>query len=357
MRFTVTDNPPTVAKLDVDVAKVGVRVVYAPVVRFGDGARYSWSFGDGTADTASSATVADRQDLDEGRQPRRRADAHRLRRHGLGLSVHPGGRAQRRDLRAVHRQRRDRLRTAERRIRPPLGREPDTDTVGVVDLGTSRLVAEIPVGDRPVTVALRRGGDVWVVNRDSATISIVDSATLKVRQTVTLPRGSQPWGVVFVDTTADAVVTLEAKRTVMLIRGEGTIVGEAAAGPSPRFISAVGDGKAVMISNFITPPLPGESTASVRTVDADGKPVGGIVDAMNLRGVIYKSAVLGVSSAPDTEVSARGVPTISGLPWWPPTAATSGSPPSRTTCSAARSATARASTSRPPSGPSCRRST
>ncbi len=312
MTFNVTSNPPVVTSLPVPVVKAGVPVTYAPAIRNGDGARYSWSFGDGTPDTASSS-------LSRVTKTWTAAGSYAV---ALTLTAFDGTVSVYRFNQAVVpatttvAQNTGAGGLAYETRAGMAGRlwiaNPDTDTVGVVDLVTNKLVAEIPVGDRPVTVAIRKGGDVWVVNRDGASISIIDAPTLKVRKTVALPRGSRPWGLVFVGADADGVVTLEALRQVTLVKGDGTVGGQAAAGPSPRFITATSDGSALLISNFVTPPLPGESTATVKTVDATGKPVGGIVDAMNLGGVIFKSAVLRHSEAPDTEVSARGIPNYLG---------------------------------------------
>jgi len=57
------------------------------------------------------------------------------------------------------------------------------------------LMAEIPVGLEPVSVAVRDNGEAWVVNQLSDDVSIVNLTTLNVR--ATLQVGDEPADVVF----------------------------------------------------------------------------------------------------------------------------------------------------------------
>ena len=45
------------------------------------------------------------------------------------------------------------------------------------------------------------------------------------------------------------------------------MLGTVDVGPNPRHVSVSADGSRVYVSRFITPPLPGESTAIVQTGD------------------------------------------------------------------------------------------
>ena len=65
------------------------------------------------------------------------------------------------------------------------------------DAVTNAAAAEIPVGTAPRSVAVAPDGRIWVVNRDTANISIVSPSTLAIVQTVALPRASQPYGIVY----------------------------------------------------------------------------------------------------------------------------------------------------------------
>jgi YVTN family beta-propeller protein len=57
------------------------------------------------------------------------------------------------------------------------------NSVGLIDERTSRIVADIPVGSRPVAVALGKGA-VWVANAGSGTVSRIDPRTKRVVQTI-----------------------------------------------------------------------------------------------------------------------------------------------------------------------------
>src|SRR5690606_32297493 len=74
---------------------------------------------------------------------------------------------------------------------------PDNDTVTVSSPDGS-VLAEVPVGDRPWSLARQPGhARVWVVNKGTATLSVIDAATLAVERTIALPRASEPHGLVF----------------------------------------------------------------------------------------------------------------------------------------------------------------
>jgi YVTN family beta-propeller protein len=67
------------------------------------------------------------------------------------------------------------------------------NTVGVIDSGSSRLVARIPVGVHPVGIAYD-GGDVWVANTESDTVSSIDPQSRRVK---TIGIGEPPTDIVF----------------------------------------------------------------------------------------------------------------------------------------------------------------
>jgi YVTN family beta-propeller protein len=63
------------------------------------------------------------------------------------------------------------------------------NAVGVIDLETNELVAEVPVGARPGAVAVGEGS-VWVANLDDETVSRIDRETREVLRTI--PVGDPP---------------------------------------------------------------------------------------------------------------------------------------------------------------------
>jgi YVTN family beta-propeller protein len=191
---------------------------------------------------------------------------------------------------------------------------PDNDSVTVFDAQTRAKLAEIPVGTAPRTLALAPdGGSVWVVNQRSASVSVISTATLAVSRTTPLARGSQPYGIAFAaGANGAALVTLEASGALVKIDAAGAVSTPLPMGPNPRHVSVAGDGTSAFVSRFITPPLPGESTAAVATT-LNGVPVGGevvVVDAAAMS--VTKTIVLAHSDLADAENGGRGVPNYLG---------------------------------------------
>jgi YVTN family beta-propeller protein len=189
---------------------------------------------------------------------------------------------------------------------------PDNDSVSVFDTGTNARVAEIATGSAPRTLALAPDGSVWVVNRDGASISIINAGTLAVTRTVALPRASQPYGIVFAS-AGTAYVSLEAAGRLLALDGSSAAtLATLNVGTSPRHLSVSGDSKRVLVSRFVTPPLPGEGTAAVQPT-IDGVQYGGevvVVDATSM--AVSSLVVLRHSGKTDTEISGSGVPNYLG---------------------------------------------
>ncbi|MGJ7580722.1 galactose oxidase-like domain-containing protein [Variovorax sp. RHLX14] len=180
----------------------------------------------------------------------------------------------------------------------------DNDSVGVIDTATGARTAEIAVGVSPRSVAVAPDGRIWVVNKTSANISIVNPATLAVVQTAALPRASQPHGLVFAP-DGRAFVVLEA--TGQLLRldpASGAVQASGNVGANPRHLSVSGDSATVLVSRFITPPLPGEDTATVNTTVAGAEVIA--VNPATL--AVTKTVSLRHSDKTDTEIQGSGIP-------------------------------------------------
>jgi YVTN family beta-propeller protein len=188
----------------------------------------------------------------------------------------------------------------------------DNDSVTVFDAVTRAKLAEITVGTAPRTLALSPDGSaVWVVNKQSATLSVIATGTLAVTRTVSLPRGSQPYGIAF--SSSAALVTLEASGQLLKIDPpSGSTLLALPIGANPRHVAVAADGATAFVSRFITPPLPGEATANVQTTQA-GLPVGGEVVVVNSVPMsIQRTVVLAHSDKPDAENQGRGFPNYLG---------------------------------------------
>ncbi len=303
------DEPPIVVDpIATTPATAGTAVTFTASAT-GTGLAYSWNFGDGTAPTAFVAsprashtyanagvytvtlTVRDATGATATRTVQQRVDAPAPAAPARGssnLAVEPRAAGHR--LWVVN---------------------PDNDSVAVIDAATRRRVAEIAVGAAPRSVAVAPGGRVWVANRDAASLSVIDPGSLAVVATHALPRASQPHGLVFAP-DGSAWVALEATGAVVRVDAAGTVRATLAVGPNPRHLAITGDGARLLVSRFVTPPQPGESTATVGTAVA-GVPVGGevlVVGTGALR--VERTIVLRHSDRPDTAVSGRGVPNYLG---------------------------------------------
>ena len=139
---------------------------------------------------------------------------------------------------------------------------PDNDSVSVSS-SDGLLLAEIPVGDTPWALARSTVSNrIYVTNKLSATISVVDVDTLQIDRTITLPANSQPHGIVFEGGGAHYYVVLEAM--AMLQKRDAiddSLVETLALRGTPRHLSITYDDTQLLISNFITPMVLGEDTA------------------------------------------------------------------------------------------------
>ena len=191
---------------------------------------------------------------------------------------------------------------------------PDNDTIAVVDSGTNALIAEIAVGNQPVSAAVASNGDVWVSNRSSATLSIVDPVSLTVAATINLPFASQPYGITVHPTLDRAYVVLEATgEVVMYNTATQAVAGNSGfLGRNIRYASIGGDGSPLLVSRFITPPLPNEDTQAP-IVESGGVQYGGevlVLDATTL--ALQDTVVLQHSDRLASEHTGPGVPNYLG---------------------------------------------
>jgi YVTN family beta-propeller protein len=185
----------------------------------------------------------------------------------------------------------------------------DNDSVAVFDAVTRGRLAEIPVGRSPRSLAVGPGGMVWVTNKRSATISVIDPATLKVGRTLQLPRGSQPFGIAINAAGGHALVVLEAGGQLLKISTSTyAVTGRLDIGANARQVSITGDGANAYVTRYITPPLPGEGTSSVQTAGAGAEVL--TVDPASM--TLVRTVRLAHSDRADAEQQGRGIPNYLG---------------------------------------------
>ncbi len=146
---------------------------------------------------------------------------------------------------------------------------PDNNSVSVSD-ADGTLLREIGVGDKPWSLAKAPNANrVFVTNKADATISVINSLSFTIEDTVALPYASQPHGIVFSGDGSEYFVVLEAVATVQKRSASSQgLLGEIALSGAPRHIAMTYDDSRLLVTNFITPPVPGESTATLDIANA-----------------------------------------------------------------------------------------
>ncbi len=186
---------------------------------------------------------------------------------------------------------------------------PDNNSVSAFDVVTNARHTELTVGTSPRALAFAPDGRLWVTNLENATISIINTTSPNVVATVSLPRGSRPYGLVFDPAGTAAWVALEGTgRVLKLNPNTGAQLASIDAGGPVRHLSISGDGARVYASRFITPRVTGENTATPVLTGAGGQVV--VIGTAAL--AVQRTILLNPSTAIDSETSARGLPNYLG---------------------------------------------
>ena len=185
----------------------------------------------------------------------------------------------------------------------------DNDSVSVFDSVMLTKLAEVNVGTAPRSVAVAPDGRVWVVNKGGASISVISPSSLSVAQTIALPRAAMPFGLAFAPDGSAAFVALEARGELLKLNpGTGAVLGTLGVGANPRHVSIPVASDRVLVSRFVSPALPGESTASVQTEVAGAKKGGEVVVVNAAALTVERTIVLQHSDRPDSTAQGRGIP-------------------------------------------------
>ncbi|MFK7994576.1 MAG: FG-GAP-like repeat-containing protein, partial [Granulosicoccus sp.] len=300
--------PPSTIELEDNVtmsaAEVGFSATLAVSLLSGTAASYEWDFGDGSSETSANPTIEhvysepgqytvtvtvngpDGSDQVSFRQTVYASLTNQQPSSSSGLAYEI------RDDGA------DRIYVAN----------PDHNQITVLDAASSQVIQEISVGKEPHGLALGATGNLYVVNKQSATISVVDTDSLSITTQVSLPYASRPHGIVIDAGNQFAYVALEALGSIVkLALPSLQTVGQIDTGPMPRELALTGDGQILYAPRFITSPLAGEST---RNAGTSGSAEVLVIDTgtMSLTGVV-EFGVNEVSEEEEEEgTSSRGIP-------------------------------------------------
>ena len=136
---------------------------------------------------------------------------------------------------------------------------PDNNTVTRINALNPSKEVEITVGEHPRSLAQAPDNSIWIVNQNSASISIIPSGSNSVSQTMSLPYASQPYGILFNEQTGFAYVSLQATGEVAEIDPSSrSITRRVSVGRWPRAMALNGDGSQLYITRFISGNSQGE---------------------------------------------------------------------------------------------------
>jgi cytochrome c peroxidase len=160
---------------------------------------------------------------------------------------------------------------------------PDAGTVTAVDISSGKKLVEVPVGKNPRTVARAPDGGIWVASQGSDELHVLDTTGKRVN-TVALPYGSNPYGIVFGGTRG--YVTFQSTGKVAAIDPVTcTVSGIADLGGGP-LRGIAGDSSRLLVTRFHGP--------EVLEIDS----------AL----AVKRQFRLGNAPGPDTPDQARGIP-------------------------------------------------
>lgn len=187
---------------------------------------------------------------------------------------------------------------------------PDNDTVALVE--DDQRVTEVSVGAKPSSIAIAEDGSrVFVTNKADATVSVIDTLSQTVVETIDLPVGSQPHGLVRVPGTSNLLVVLEATaELVVLDTVTGQVTDTGALPGRPRHLAVSSDGATIYVTNFITPPVPGEDGLTPDVAAGGGELM--VVDAQTL--AVMQTITLGYRNRGVSESTGPGMPNYLNAP-------------------------------------------
>jgi YVTN family beta-propeller protein len=306
INLIVNLNPPIASP----PSTTGVALNYTSGSTGGANVRYKWSWGDGTADTAFSSNPAATHTF---ASPGRYQITITATDDSGGITTSTFYQGIHAPLSTLRPTSSSSIAIEDR----PAGTNdrvwcvnPDNDSVTVFDAVTRARIAEINVGTAPRALAIAPDGRVWVSNVESSTVSIINPSTLTVVQTLTLARAARPFGIAFDPDGTDGWIACEG--TGLLLRMNPTTGAQSASlnvGLNARHLSVTANSSRVLVSRFITPPLPGENTATINNTDQTG---GEVISVLTSTLAIEKTTILTHSTRADSITTGRGIPNYLG---------------------------------------------
>jgi PKD repeat protein len=131
--------------------------------------------------------------------------------------------------------------------------EDNNSVTAINNNGSFTKIWETEVGTRPRTLAEAPNGDIWVINQESDSISIL-SSTGMAKETIALDRASQPYGIVFTPDGYYALISLQGSGYLLKLNAStGVELGRVHVGHSARGIAVDSFSSTAYTTIFISP--------------------------------------------------------------------------------------------------------
>jgi DNA-binding beta-propeller fold protein YncE/cytochrome c peroxidase len=169
---------------------------------------------------------------------------------------------------------------------------PDNNTVVYINYPGFTRSIEFAVGKKPRSIAQDANGNIWVCNQGSGSLSILNSESGKLIQTLELPRASRPFGLAMDITKNLAYVTLQATgRLVKIDASQRKVIASIEVTPGARGLAINQDGTRILVTRFIS-----------------AKDQGEIVEVDGVTFAVSKRIPIPYDNSVDTDLSGAGVP-------------------------------------------------
>ncbi len=134
---------------------------------------------------------------------------------------------------------------------------PDSDSVSVVDAQGLTRIREIPVGKQPGSLAVAPDGTIWVTNRLSDEVVVLNGDSGDVVARIPLAYASQPHSVAFGPSGMAYVSLFATGKLVEIDPASRMVKRELLLGPTAAGVSVAADGR-IFVTRFISPADHGE---------------------------------------------------------------------------------------------------
>jgi hypothetical protein len=173
---------------------------------------------------------------------------------------------------------------------------PDNNSASAIDVETLQKKYEIVVGQKPCNLAIDNNGFVYVLNKESGSITTIDASNGIVQSNKSLPYGSFPSAIVIDKAINVAYVSLKAKNELLKLSLPSlSIIDRINLINSPKNLALSTSNESLYIGHFISP----NDAGKVTKVNTSNFSIETIID-------------LAIDTSPDGATNGRGLPNYLG---------------------------------------------